>query len=78
MVGDGIEHDAEGQNMAGHYKDQEEELSAAKNFTAPTPKNDFASVCHVMDVGVTHLELSNYVAGICSNEAKPEDENYAS
>lgn len=77
MLGEGIHHDRECQNMAPHNKDQEEQLRSTHDFTPEAAQHDFARVRHAVDVWVCELELADDIAGVCGDDAESDDEDDA-
>lgn len=52
VLSDSVHHNAEGENVAAHDKDAEQELAEAKEFTTKAAEQDLAGICQVLDVGV--------------------------
>lgn len=52
--------------MTAHDEDKEDNLCYAKDLSANDTEEHFPCVCHVVDVRVLGLELSNDVAGVGS------------
>lgn len=77
VCGDGVHHDGEGQDVRAHDEDEEEHLSGAEDLTAPGSQHHHASVGHVVDMWICHLELPNHVAGIGCKDTETSDEDDA-
>lgn len=75
MVGDGVHHGGEGDDMASHNEDGEEQLTKTEELTAKATHDDLASVCEVVDVRVTGTELANGVTGVEGNDTKTDDDD---
>ena len=52
VLGDGVHHDGEGEDMAAHDEDEEEHLRCTEDLAPDGPKHHFACVRHVVDVWV--------------------------
>ncbi len=50
--------------MAAHHEDEKEHLRRAENLAPDGSGHDFACVCHVVDVRVAELELTDYIASV--------------
>ena len=61
--------------MTAHDEDQEKDLGGTEDFSAYPPSHDFTCVGHVVDVGVSKFELTNYVAGIGRDDAETYDQD---
>ena len=72
---DSIHHDREGQNMAAHDKDEEEDLCATEDLSADGAEHHFSCVGHVVDVWEGELELSDHVTGVRREYAQACDED---
>jgi len=59
-----VHQNIESQDIAGHEEDQQQELANSEHLAADATHQEFASVSHAVDVGVTELELSNGITGI--------------
>lgn len=75
MLGEGIHHDHECEDMAPHDEDQEQQLRSTQDLTPEAAQKDLARVCHAVDVRVCELELAEDIAGVCSDEAKADDQD---
>lgn len=75
MVGDGVHHDPEGQEMAAHDEDAEEELAQAEKFTAERAHQDFSRIGQVLNVGIAFSEQSNVVTGVGRQDSETNDED---
>lgn len=64
MLGDGVHHDAEGQDVTAHDEDAEQELTGSKELTAKPAKQDLTGISQVLDVRVTLTHKANVVSGI--------------
>ena len=78
VVRQSVHHDGEGQDVAAHDEDQGEHLSRVEDFAPDSAKHDFSCVGHVVNVGISHLELSDHVAGICCKNTQTGDKDYSS
>lgn len=75
MRGDGIHHDAEGEDMRAHDEDDEDELPRAEDFAADPSKEDIAGIAHGVDLWVEEFELTDHVAGVGGEGAETDEEN---
>jgi hypothetical protein len=75
MVGQSVHHHRKGENVTAHDEDQEQELRIAQEFPAESPHEHLPCITHAVDVGITQLELPNYIAGICSNYRETNNQN---
>lgn len=75
MVGDGVHHDTEGQEVAAHDEDAKEELAQAEEFTAKRAHQDFSRIGEVLNVGVAFSEQSNVVTGVGRENSETNDED---
>ena len=65
MVCDGVHGNGEGQQVASHDEDEENDLCRADEFSTPFPCYHFTGVCHRGDVRILPFHLSHHVAGVC-------------
>lgn len=75
VVRQGVHHDNEGQDMAAHDKDQEQQLRGAKHLAPDGTEHDLTRVSHAVDMRITQLELADHVAGVGGDDAKADDED---
>jgi hypothetical protein len=71
VIGQYVHQDVESQDVASHEEDKQQKLTYSKNLTTDATHQEFASVSHAVDMGVTELELAN---GITSVPGKSRDE----
>ena len=64
VVGERVEHNAEGQDVRSHDEDEEEDLSCPKEFAPKGTEHHISGVGHVVDVWVAQFELPDYEAGV--------------
>ena len=64
MVGDGVHHGGEGDDMATHYEDGEENLAQTKQFATKRTQQDLSGISQVVDVGVSLTKLPDGVSGV--------------
>ncbi len=77
MAGDGVHHDAEGEDVGTHDEDDEEELAEAEDLAAQAAKEDCPGVGHGVDMWVAQFELADYVASVGGEGAEGEEEDEA-
>lgn len=65
MVCDGVHGNGEGQQVAGHDEDEEDDLCSTEKFSSPFSSYHFTGICHRGDVWIFPFHLSDHVAGIC-------------
>ena len=75
VIGDGIHHDGEGQDVTTHDKDQEKDLSRPEDFATYWTCHDFASVGHIVYMRICKFKLANDVASIGCENAEACDES---
>ena len=75
VVGNGVHHDAEGQDVATHDENAEQELASAEEFTANRAKQNLTSVRQVLNVRVPFTHQSNVVSGICCQKTQANNQN---
>ena len=75
VVGDGVHHDAEGQDVTAHDEDTEQELTSTEQLTAEGSQQDLTGVTQVLDVGVTFTHQTDVVSGIGREETETDDQN---
>lgn len=68
MIGDGVHHGGEGDDMTTHDKDREENLTQTKELPAKGAQEDLPSIGQVVDVGITCTELSNGIPSVKGND----------
>lgn len=68
MVGDGVHHGGEGDNMATHNKDRKENLTQTKELPPKATEEDLSSIGQVVNMGVPRTELSNGIPSVKSND----------
>lgn len=66
VVGDGVHHYAEGEDVRSHDKDNEDQLARPEKFAPEAPEEDVACVAHGVDFWVDDLELPDYEACVGS------------
>lgn len=64
MLGDGVHHDTEGQDVTAHDEDAEQELTGSEELTAETTKQDLTGISQVLDVRVTLTHKANVISSI--------------
>lgn len=65
MVCDGVHGNGEGQQVAGHDEDKEDDLCSTEEFSSPFSSDHFTGICHRGDVWISPFHLSDHVAGVC-------------
>lgn len=75
VVGDGVHHGGERDDMAPHDEDGEEQLTKAEQLTAKATHDDLASIREVVDVRVTRTELANGVTGVERDDTETDDDD---
>ena len=78
MLGDGVHRHAEGEQMACHQEETEEQLSGTDDLASDRPSDDFPRVRHVSDMWVACLELKDHVCGIAGQQAQHDQRDYSS
>lgn len=73
VVGDGVEEHREGENVAGHEEDDEEQLTPVADFTADWAHEHLSCVAHAVHVGVAQLELAHNETGVPGDGRETED-----
>lgn len=68
MLGDGVHHDTECQDVRSHDENGKQQLANPKQFTAKGAQQHFAGISEILDMRIALMELSNDVSGICSKE----------
>jgi len=75
VVGDGVQHDTEGQDVAAHDEETEQKLADAEEFTTKAAHQDLTRVRQILDVRITFTHQANVVSGICSEKTQADDQN---
>lgn len=75
VVGDGVHHGGEGDDMASHDEDGEEQLAKPEELTTKATHDNLASVCKVVDVRVTRTELANGITGVEGDDTEADDDD---
>lgn len=76
VVGDGVHHGGEGDDMATHDEDGEKNLAQTKQFTTKRTQQDLSGISQVVDVGVSLAKLADSVSGVQRDKTKADDENH--
>lgn len=74
MTGNGVEQHGEGENVAGHQKDTEQQLAKEENFAADAAKEDFSRITHAVDLGIAQLKLADDITSVPGNARQAQDE----
>ncbi|KAI4184040.1 MAG: hypothetical protein LQ346_006185 [Caloplaca aetnensis] len=77
VFGDCVHHDAEGEDVGAHDKDDEEHLGDAEDLAPDRTKQDHARVGHIVDLRVGELELADDIASVCRQDTETQDEDDA-
>ena len=75
VVGDCVQHHAEGEDVAAHNEDTEQELTSTEEFAAETTQQNLTGVSQVLNVGVTLTHETNVVSGVGSKETKADNQD---
>lgn len=75
MLSNSVHHDAEGQDVAAHDEDGEEELANAEELPSECTEQDITSVGQILDVGIALMELSNNIACVGSKETQSNNQD---
>lgn len=75
MLGHGVHHDDERQDVAAHDEHQEQKLRGAEQLAPEATEHDLAGVGHAVDMGVAQLELPYHIACVGRDEAEADDED---
>lgn len=77
MASEGVQHHAEGQDMAAHDEDQEDQLESAEHFSPEPAQQDFPSIGHAVDMRVRQLELADHIARVRRDQPETDNQNDA-
>ena len=75
VVGDCVHHDAEGEDVAAHDEDAEQELTGAEELTTEGTQKNLSGVTQVLDVRVTLTHETNVVSSVGGEETKTNNQN---
>jgi hypothetical protein len=75
VLGNGVHHDAECQDVASHDEDGEEQLANAKELASKGPKENISSVGKVLNMGVSLMKLPDDIAGIGCQKTQADDQD---
>lgn len=75
VVGNGVHHDSEGDNVATHDEDREEDLAQTEQLPAKSAHEDLSRIGKVVDVGVAFTELTNDITSVKGEDTETDDEN---
>lgn len=75
MIGDGVHHDAEGQDVTAHDEDAEDELAATEKFAAEAAQQNLTGVAQVLDMGVALTHQPDVVSSVGCQDTEANDQN---
>lgn len=76
MAGDRIHGDGEGQQVARHDENEEQDPASADELAAPCPADDFARIGHRCDLRVSALHLTHDESRVRGDQAEAnQDDN---
>ena len=75
VVGDGVHHDAECEDVAAHDEDAEKELANTEELAAELAQQNLASITEVLDVRVPFTEKADVVSGVCSEKTQANNQD---
>lgn len=67
MIGQDIEGDGKGNQVAGHEEDKKEQLGNPEQLSTKAAQEDFTSVGHTSNEWIPQLELTHEISSICSD-----------
>jgi hypothetical protein len=81
VVGQGVHHRGESQDMTTHNEYEKEELGRSEELSTEAWKSNstkhyFTCICHAVNLGVSHFELADDIAGVGCGETEPDNENH--
>ena len=75
VVRDCVHHDTEGEDVAAHDEDAEQELTGAEELTTEGTQKNLSGVTQVLDVRVTLTHETNVVSSVGGEETKTNNQN---
>lgn len=75
MIGEDVERDGEGDQMAGHEEDNEEDLGDPQEFPTNPAHENLTGVGHAHDVGISELELAEDVTGVGGDNPDADEDD---
>lgn len=76
MVGERVHCNSEGEQMASHDKDNENQLAHSEELAAEFASQHFSCISHALDMGVCPAELSNHITSVGRHDPDcREDDN---
>lgn len=75
MLSDSVHHDTESKNMACHDENREQNLAETEELASKGTHQNFTSICQILNVRISMMKLADNVAGICGEDAQPNNEN---
>lgn len=78
VIGEDVEGDGEGDEVAGHEEDDEKQLGSSEKLAAKAAHQDLSGISHTEHEGISQLELSHQVTGIGRDQADSHQDNQRS
>ena len=75
VVGQGVHHDGEGDQVAARREHEEQQLSKLGEQATGATEQDFACIGHAVDEGISGAELSNDIARVGGDDTHADDED---
>lgn len=75
VIGDGVHHDGEGDDVATHDEDGEEDLAESEQLAAKGAHEDLARIGEVVNVRVAFAELTNDITSVEGENTETDDED---
>lgn len=75
MLGDGIHHDAKGQDVTTHNEDGEQQLANSKELPPEGTEQNLACIAQVLNMRIARVELANNQSSICGEKAEADDQD---
>lgn len=75
MIGDGVHHNGEGDDVATHDEDGEENLAQSEQLPAKAAHEDLSRIGEVVDVRVAFTELTNDITSVQGEDTETDDED---